>query len=55
MGARVRLEAHLAVEELARRYRAAKEPHERTWWQILWLLTTGQTVAAVSESTGYWR
>ena len=51
----IRLEPHLAVEELERRYRAAKEPHERSWWQILWLLAKGQTAAAVAESTGYSR
>jgi transposase len=55
MGRRLRLEPHLEVEELERRYRAAKEPHERSWWQILWLLAKGQTAAAVAESTGYSR
>jgi hypothetical protein len=49
------LESHLEVDELERRYRAAKEPHERSWWQILWLLAKGQTAAAVAESTGYSR
>jgi len=55
MGRRLRLEAHLVVEELERRYRAAKEPHERSWWQMLWLLAKGQTATAVAESTGYSR
>jgi transposase len=55
MGRRLRLEPHLAVDELEQRYRAAKEPHERSWWQILWLLAKGQTTAAVAESTGYSR
>jgi transposase len=41
------------VEELERRYRAAKEPHERTWWQILWLLGRGLTATAIAETTGY--
>jgi hypothetical protein len=43
----------LAVDELARRYRAAKGPHERSWWQILWLLARGQTAIQIAESTGY--
>jgi hypothetical protein len=30
MGRRMRLKAHLEVDELERRYRAAKEPHERS-------------------------
>ena len=51
----MRLEPHLAVEELARRYRAAKEPHERSWWQILWLLAQGETASQVAASTGYSR
>jgi len=51
----MRLEPHLEVDELERRYRAAKEPHERSWWQILWLLAKGQTATAVAASTGYSR
>lgn len=55
MGRRLRLEPHLMVEELARRYWAAKEPHERNWWQILWLLSQGRTATEVAASTGYSR
>jgi transposase len=55
MPRRIRLEPHLAVEELERRYRAAKEPHERSWWQIVWLLARGQTGKQIAESTGYSR
>ncbi len=55
MGRRIRLEPHVAVDELERRYRAAKEPHERTWWQILWLLGRGHTATEIAESTGYSR
>lgn len=55
MARRIRLEPHLAVDELARRYRAAKEPHERSWWQILWLLARGQLARDIAESTGYSR
>jgi transposase len=55
MARRIRLTTHLSVEELERRYRAAHEPHERTWWQILWLLARGQTATAIAASTGYTR
>ena len=47
------LEPHLAVDELERRYRAAKEPHERSWYQILWLLSKGQMAREIAVSTGY--
>ena len=55
MPRRLRLEPHLAVEELERRYRAAKEPHERSWWQIIWLVARGQTGKHIAESRGYSR
>jgi hypothetical protein len=38
MTRRIHLEPQLAVDELEQRYRAAREPHERGWWLILWLL-----------------
>jgi transposase len=55
MARRIHLETHLSTDALERRYRAAQEPHERSWWQILWLLAKGQTATAVAESTGYTR
>ena len=55
MARRIRLATHLSVEELEQRYRAAHEPHERTWWQMMWLLAKGQTATAIAESTGYTR
>jgi transposase len=53
MARRIYLSPHLSVAELARRYRTAKEPHERTWWQILWLLAQGRTATALAAVTGY--
>jgi transposase len=47
------LRPHLSVAELERRYRAAKEPNERTWWQLLWLLAQGRTATELSAVTGY--
>jgi transposase len=55
MARRIRLATHLSADELEQRYRAAHEPHERTWWQILWLLARGQTATAIAQSTGYTR
>lgn len=55
MARRIHLRTDLNVDELERRYRAAKEPHERSWWQILWLLARGQLAKDIAESTGYSR
>jgi len=55
MARRIHLRPDLSVDELERRYRVAKEPHERTWWQILWLLARGQLAKDIAESTGYSR
>ena len=55
MARRIRLATHLSVDELEQRYRTAHEPHERSWWQILWLLARGQTATAIAQSTGYTR
>lgn len=55
MARHLHLQPHLSVDELERRYRTAKEPHERSWWQILWLLARGQTATTIAESTGYSR
>jgi transposase len=53
MSRRIHLATHLSVAALEQRYRAAHEPHERSWWQILWLLARGQTAMAIADSTGY--
>jgi hypothetical protein len=50
---RIHLAPHLTSEGLEQRYRQASEPHERSWWQILWLLSRGQTAKVVADSTGY--
>jgi transposase len=52
MSRRIYLATHLSVADLEQRYRAAHEPHERSWWQILWLLARGQTAIAIGDSTG---
>jgi transposase len=53
MGRHIHLQPHLSVEDLGQRYRAAKEPHERSWWQILWLLAQGRTATELASVTGY--
>src|SRR5215831_7363839 len=53
MPKQVTLHPHLSTDDLERRYRSAHEPHERSWWQMLWLLSRGQTARQVAQSTGY--
>jgi len=53
MPAHITLQSHLTSAELEQRYRAAKEPNERSWWQILWLLSQGRTGREVATVTGY--
>jgi transposase len=55
MARRIRLEPHLSEAELEQRYRQAKEGTVRGWWQILWLLSRGQTAKEIAQSTGYSR
>lgn len=49
----VTLQSHLTTAELERRYHSAHEPHERSWWRILWLLSCRQSAGQVAQSTGY--
>ncbi len=47
------MQAHLSSDELEARYRQAKDPIERSHFQIVWLLSQGKSTQAVSEHTGY--
>lgn len=53
MTRQLQLQPHLSVAELERRYRSAHDPNERSWWQILWLLSQGHTAVSVAAVTGY--
>jgi hypothetical protein len=48
MPKRLTIEPHLSIKELENRYRAAKNPVERSHYQIVWLLAQGKTT--VSEA-----
>jgi transposase len=50
---RIKLAPHLSVEELGQQYRRAREPVERSRWQMLWLLAQGQQARQVAAATGY--
>jgi transposase len=53
MARRIHLQPYLRIDELEHRYRTAKEPNERTWWQILWLLAQGWRATELSAVIGY--
>lgn len=53
MNKRIAVEAHLSIEELESHYRRAKDPIERSHWQIIWLLAQGKPTAEIAEVTGY--
>lgn len=55
MPKRITIARHLSLEELESRYRGAKEPIERSHYQIIWLLASGRRTEDVAEITGYSR
>ena len=48
-----RSQAHLAVDEVAIRYRRAQDPVVRSHWQVIWLLAQGLPSAQVAAVTSY--
>jgi transposase len=44
---------HLAVADLAHRYRHTQDAVERTHWQIVWLVAQGHPVPEVARLVGY--
>ncbi len=53
MPKRLKIEAHVEADGLERRYREAREPVERSHYQIVWLLSRGKLTPEVAEGTGY--
>lgn len=53
MPRQIHLQPHVNEADLERRYRRAHDPNERTWWQILWLLSQGHSAVEVARVTGY--
>ena len=53
MPKRISIEPHLSLEELEKRYRQAKDPVERSHYQIIWLLASGRSSQEVSEIISY--
>jgi transposase len=55
MPKRITITPHLPVEELEHRYRGAKDPVERSHYQIIWLVAQGKHSSEVAAVTGYSR
>ena len=53
MWTRFAVAAHLSADELAARYRAARDPVERSRWQMIWLLICGRSLKEVAAVTGF--
>ena len=53
MPKRIELSPHATTEELEHRYKKAKDPVERSHFQIVWLLSEGKGTEEVSEVSGY--
>ena len=55
MPKKIKLKPHLSTAELGNRYREARDPVERSHYQIVWLIAQGKSTAEVMEVTGYSR
>jgi transposase len=53
MWTRFAVAAHLSADELSQRYRLARDPVERSHWQMIWLLVSGRPLGEVAAVTGY--
>jgi len=53
MARKIGIPPPLPVAELERRYRRARDPVERSHWQIVWRLARGDATAEVCRATGY--
>ena len=53
MPKRIEIIPHLSISELQLRYREAKNPVNRSQYQIIWLLASGKKTQEVALATGY--
>lgn len=51
----IKIDLNLSSEEVENRYRKARDPVRRGYYQILWLIGEGKTTSEVMEVTGYSR
>jgi transposase len=52
---RLELVAHLSLEEIGRRFRAARELVARAHWQVVWLVGQGRSGGEVARIAGFSR
>ena len=53
MPKRITIAPHLNLDELESLYRQAKDPVERSHYQIIWLLACGRPTTEVAAITSY--
>jgi transposase len=53
MNTKIRVADHLPLEEVAMRYRKAKEGLARGHWQVIWLIAQGISAQHVADMTSY--
>jgi transposase len=53
MAGRTKLEPHATPEELKKLFRTTKDPAERSHFQVLWLISQGQTQARTAQLAGF--
>jgi hypothetical protein len=46
-------QVYFSTKDFEQRYRRVQEPHARSWWQILWLLSPERSARQVAQYTGY--
>jgi hypothetical protein len=49
MPKKIKLKPHLSTAELEKRYREARDPVERSHYQIVWLIAQGKTTTEVNS------
>jgi transposase len=52
MSRRIALKPHLTTEELFQRYRACRQPNEKTRWRALHLISRGEVAAEAARRVG---
>lgn len=52
MATRIQLQPHLTVDEVEQRYKACRDPVERSRWHAIWLFAQGHAIASIVPLVG---